>query len=220
MEGIEETYAFLDAPTPNLETLKKDVRAARGKAERRAAKQALRQAKQLLTEKDAAVYPTDELTKFEKPGMQMKLAFARMLADMDVQQLSQIDGSVLRSAQALPASEKAEKQRRRYAVSQAKKCLKMAGSIRKNYPNGIVIPDENKLHTALEMPAETKTEYRARKQAVRAAEKELELYHRTLKPYLDAKELVREYEISKTLLPDMQKRYRELTAQNAVGAQA
>ena len=38
MEGIEETYAFLDAPYPDLEALKKGVRAARGKAARRAAK--------------------------------------------------------------------------------------------------------------------------------------------------------------------------------------
>lgn len=220
MEGIEETYAFLDAPSPDLEALKKGVRAARGKAARRAAKQALRQAKQLLTEKDAAVYLTDELNKFEKPEMQMKLAFAKELADVDVHQLSQTDISVLRDAQALPASEKAEKRRRRYAIRQAKKCLKMAKRIRKNYPNGVETPDETKLHTALDMSAETKAEDRARRQAIRAAEKELELYHRSLKPYLNAKELVREYEISKTLLPDMQKRYQELTAPNAAGVQA
>lgn len=63
------------------------------------------------------------------------------------------------------------------------------------------------------MPSTTSAENKAWNRAIKAVEKELDRYHNTLKIYIDAKELVREYEISKTLLPDMQKRYQELIAQ-------
>lgn len=212
MAGIEETYACLDAPAPDLAACKRAVRAASGKAERKAARKALKAARQLLVEKDAAVYLTDELTKFETPEMQMKLGFARPLAALQPEDLRTAPQSLLTDARALPASTKAEKRRRRYAVSQAKKRLRMAAAIQKAYPNGIEAPDESRLHAALAMPDDTREAYRARNRAIREAEKELELYHRTFKPYLDAKTLVREEAISRTLLPDMRARYRELTA--------
>lgn len=220
MRGINETYDYLNAPEPDFDALKKNIRSAGSKAEKKAAKKALKDAKQLLVEKDAASYLTDELTKFEKPQMQIKLAFAQKLARVEMNRLTALDESVLRDAQALPTGTKLEKQRKKYNVSQAKKVLKMVEKIKKNYPNGIVIPDESKLQAAIDMPSKTRSENRARTKAIKAAEGELDLYHNTLKVYLNAKELVREYEISKTLLPDMQKRYQELISQSAVIPQA
>lgn len=70
------------------------------------------------------------------------------------------------------------------------------------------------------MPSKTAAENRARTKAIKAAEKELDTYHGTLKVYLNAKELVREYEISKTILKDMEKRYQEIMSSRDTTAKA
>lgn len=217
MEGINETYGFINAPAPDFTALKKNIRNAAGKAEKKAARKALKDAKHLMVEKDAARYLTDELNKFQSPKMQLKLSFAQKLAGVEMGRLSDTGDSLLSEAEAMPASGKQEKKKRAYHIRQGKKVLKMVQKIKKNYPHGIIVPDEAKLQTAIDMPSATSAENKARNRAIKAAEKELDRYHNTLKVYLDAKELVREYEISKTLLPDMQKRYQELIAQG-VGA--
>lgn len=210
IEGINETYGFLNAPEPNFKELREAIRSAQGKNAKKAARKALKEAKKLLVEKDAASYLINELDKFKKPVMLSKVHLAQKLTQIPMDQLANLDVSVLNEAEQLPAETKDERETKKYAVKQAKKILKMVRMIHKNFANGIVIPDEERLQSAIDMPSKTAAESRARSKAIKAAEKELNTYHNTFKVYLNAKELVREYEISLTILPDMEKRYQEI----------
>lgn len=200
IEGINETYGYLNAPKPDFKVLRSDLRSAKGKAEKKKARKALKDAKQLLVEKDAARYLVNELDKFKKPEMLTKVHLARQLAQVPMEQLANLNGNALFQ----------NEQNRKTADKLTRQTDKMVQKIQKNFPNGIIVPDEAKLQSAIDMPSKTAAENRARTKAIKAAEKELDTYHSTLKVYLNAKELVREYEISKTILKDMEKRYQEI----------
>lgn len=205
IEGINETYAFLNAPDPDFKALRANIRSAKGKEAKKAARRALKDAKQLMVEKDAARYLTNELDKFKKPAMLDRVHLAQKLAQIPMEQLSGLDASKLYKEEP-----NFSKEQRKSSAKLARQTAKMVEKIRANFPNGIVVPDESRLQKAIDMPATTKAERRSRTRAIQAAEKELDRYHTTLKVYLNAKELVREYEISKTILPDMEKRYQEI----------
>lgn len=200
IEGINETYSYLNAPKPDFKALRADLRSAKGKAEKKKTRKALKDAKQLLVEKDAARYLVNELDKFKKPEMLTKVHLAQQLAQVPMEQLANLDGNALFQ----------NEQNRKAADKLTRQTDKMVQKIQKNFPNGIVVPDESRLQSAIDMPSKTAAENRARTKAIKAAEKELDTYHSTLKVYLNAKELVREYEISKTILKDMEKRYQEI----------
>lgn len=200
IEGINETYSYLNAPKPDFKALRADLRSAKGKAEKKKARKALKDAKQLLVEKDAARYLVNELDKFKKPEMLTKVHLAQELAQVPMDQLANLDGNALFQ----------DEQNRKAADKLTRQMDKMVQKIQKNFPNGIVVPDEARLQSAIDMPSKTAAQNRARTKAIKAAEKELDTYHSTLKVYLNAKELVREYEISKTILKDMEKRYQEI----------
>lgn len=200
IEGINETYGYLNAPQPDFKALRADLRSAKGKAEKKKARKALKDAKQLLVEKDAARYLVNELDKFKKPEMLTKVHLAQQLAQVPIEQLANLDGNALFQ----------NEQNRKAADKLTRQTDKMVQKIQKNFPNGIVVPDEARLQSAIDMPSKTAAENRARTKAIKSAEKELDTYHSTLKVYLNAKELVREYEISKTILKDMEKRYQEI----------
>ncbi len=210
IEGINETYGYLNAPQTDFKALRAEVRSARGKSEKKKARKALKDAKQLLVEKDAARYLINELDKFKKPEMLTKVRLAQQLAQAPMDALANLDGT------ALFQNEPDHKASRKMI----RQTDKMVEKIRKNFPNGIVIPDESKLQSALDMPSKTAAENRARTKAIKSAEKELDTYHNTLKVYLNAKELVREYEISKTILPDMEKRYQEIMSRRTDSVKA
>lgn len=200
IEGINETYSYLNAPKPDFKALRADLRSAKGKVEKKKARKALKDAKQLLVEKDAARYLVNELDKFKKPEMLTKVHLAQELAQVPMEQLANLDGNALFQ----------DEQNRKAADKLTRQMDKMVQKIQKNFPNGIVVPDEARLQSAIDMPSKTAAQNRARTKAIKAAEKELDTYHSTLKVYLNAKELVREYEISKTILKDMEKRYQEI----------
>lgn len=205
IEGINETYAFLNAPEPDFKALRANIRSAKGKEAKKTARRALKDAKQLMVEKDAARYLTNELDKFKKTEMLDRVHLAQQLAQIPMDQLSGLDAAKLYKVEPNPS-----KYQRKASAKLARQTAKMIQKIRANFPNGIVVPDESRLQKAIDMPATTKAERRSRTRAIQAAEKELDRYHSTLKAYLNAKELVREYEISKTILPDMEKRYQEI----------
>lgn len=210
IEGINETYGYLNDPKPDFKALRADLRSAKGKAEKKKARKALKDAKQLLVEKDAARYLVNELDKFKKPEMLTKVHLAQQLAQVPMEQLANLDGNTLFQ----------NEQNRKAADKLTRQTDKMVQKIQKNFPNGIVVPDEARLQSAIDMPSKTAAENRARTKAIKAAEKELDTYHSTLKVYLNAKELVREYEISKTILKDMEKRYQEIMSSRDTTAKA
>ncbi|MDE6864431.1 MAG: hypothetical protein K2J41_08630 [Eubacterium sp.] len=77
---------------------------------------------------------------------------------------------------------------------QAKALVKSGRLIKKNYPNGLVKPDESKLESAYAMPDGSSTESRLKSKAIKEAEKELDLYYKTIAPYAAAQKLVHSFE--------------------------
>lgn len=233
IDGIREGYEIVNAPTPDLKLLKakvkqakalpvakpeitgtrKQARAARKRARAahnevvRAARKDVQAAKKLVEQKGAVPILIDELTKFQKPENIRRVQRAKDLVAIGLTHLSGANPSVLEEAKTLPSATREEKALKREEVQRAKAMLKMARKIRRNYPEGIREPDPETLRKALDMPCASKAESRARAKAVKAAEKELQLFHATVKPYLDAQKLVRDERVSRTIYPEIEKMY-------------
>lgn len=63
-----------------------------------------------------------------------------------------------------------------------------------------------KLLTRQALPATTKEEQKIRDEAMNDAEKALDIYYKTMRPYLEADELVRHFATSKVILERMRER--------------
>lgn len=72
--------------------------------------------------------------------------------------------------------------------------MKSGKLIKKNYPGGLIQPDENKVKAAYAMPDNSRAENKLRNQAIKEAEKELDLYYKTIAPYAAAQKLVHSFE--------------------------
>lgn len=94
----------------------------------------------------------------------------------------------------------------KYLAKETKRFAKMAANIKKYYPNGIVVPTVEALDAANALPAGTKEEQKIRDKAINEAEKALDVYYKTMRPYLDAEELVKRFAISKEIMPHMRER--------------
>lgn len=94
----------------------------------------------------------------------------------------------------LPKSTKEQREIRKYDIQQAKALVKSSKLIKKNYPDGLVKPDENKVKAAYALPDASRAENRFRNKAIKEAEKELNLYYKTTAPYSAAEKLVHSFE--------------------------
>lgn len=112
----------------------------------------------------------------------------------DVDSLAFVSDSIVADAKKLPKSAKEQREIRKYDIQQAKAIVKSGRLIKKNYPNGLIKPDENKVKAAYEMPDSTSAENKLRNKAIKEAEKELDLYYKTIAPYAAAQKLVHSYE--------------------------
>lgn len=216
VDGVREAYAIAAAPVPDKKALKaalKEAKASGGKEAVKEAKQALKAAKLLAEQKQEVTILMKEINKYDDPEQQRLVRQAEELKALGLERLKAIDASVLEKAKALPHGTKEEKKVRRADVKRAKKLIRMAAAIQKNYKHGIVAPEEARLQTAIAMPQGTGAEKKARNAAIKAAEKELSLYHKTLRPYLDAVKLTRHSKLSRTVYAEVESRYEDACAQ-------
>ncbi len=220
VEGIRETYKFVDAPTPDFAQLRKNVKDAKGKQAKNEASKALKEAKELMVEKEAATILTDELNKFKNPEMLHQVKRAKELRNYGIDNLTGFTKDMVREAKAQEAATKEEKAMKKYDIRRAKNLVKMSKRIKKYYPDGVEVPDEDLVEKAFNMPKDTIEQDKARSRAVERAEKILLRYGKVMKPWVEAQELLKQERISRTILDDVMKMYDESQSLKAEPAQA
>ena len=220
VEGIRETYKFVDAPEPDFAALRKNVKDAKGKQAKNEAEKALKEAKELMVEKEAATILTDELNKFKNREMLHQVKRAKELLNYGINNLTGFTKDMVREAKAQEAATKEEKEMRKYDIRRAKNLVKMSRRIKKYYPDGVEVPDEDLVEKAFNMPKDTIEQDKARSRAVERAEKILLRYGKVMKPWVEAQELLKQERISRTILDDVMKMYDEAQSLKAEPAQA
>lgn len=209
VEGIRESYGFIGAPEPDFALLRRNLKEAAGKEARREAAKALKEAKELMAEKEAASILTDELDKFNKPEMCHQVKRAQELLEKGIDNLTGFTKDTVNEAKAQQAVTEEEKKMKKYDVRRAKSLVRMSKRIKKYYPDGVEVPEEDLVEKAFNMPKDTIEQDKARSRAVERAEKILLRYGRVMKPWIEAQELLKQERISRTILGDVMKMYDE-----------
>lgn len=194
VEAVRSGLELNDSPTPDLKALKAEIKnAPKGEAKDEARK-AYNLAKEFAGEKAEVGIFMDEINKFDTPLWLHKVEKARELISNDADSMANISNSIIDKAKNLPKHTKTECQIRKYDIQQAKAIVKSGRLIKKNYPNGLVKPDENRIKEAYAMPDSSSAENKLRNKAIKEAEKELNLYYKTISPYAAAQKLVHSFE--------------------------
>ena len=194
VEAVRTGLELNESPVPDLKSLKAGIKNAPKGDAKDAARKAYMEAKSFAADKAEVGIFMEELNKFDTPIWQHKVEKARELISKDIDSIAFISESVVADAKNLPKSTKEQRAFRKYDIQQAKALVKSGKLIKKNYPNGLVKPDENKLEAAYAMPDSSSAENRLRRKAIKEAEKELDLYYKTIAPYAAAKKLVHSFE--------------------------
>ncbi len=196
-DGVEAVRTGLELnenPVPALKALKAEIKAAtRGNA-RDDARKAYNAAKDFAGDKAEVGIFMDELNKFDAPIWQHKVEKAREIIARDIDSLAFVNESIVSDAKNQPKDTKEQRAFRKYDIQLAKSVVKAGKLIKKNYPNGLVKPDENKIKEAYAMPDSSSAENKLRNKAIKEAEKELDLYYKTIAPYAAAQKLVHSFE--------------------------
>lgn len=212
VEAIRSGLELENTPAFDISMLKvqlKEAKTTKDKSEITKVKKALADAKLFNLRKETIGIFVDELNKFETPEYLYKIETARKIVSKGVDSLRYIDDSILEQAKALPNKTSAEKKLRKEEIATAKKFIKSSKLVKKNYPNGIVKPDQNEVDRIYSMPQETKEQYKARKVAIKDIDAKLDLYFKTVEPFTDAEKLVKEYENHFVIIEESEKRYDE-----------
>ncbi len=194
VEAIRSGLELNEKPAPDLRVLKAEIKAAPKGDAKEAARNAYKAAKLFAADKAEVGIFMEELNKFDTPIWQHKVEKARELIAKDVNTLAFISESIIADAKNQPKGSKEQRAVRKYDIVQAKALVKSGRLIKKNYPNGLVKPDESKLESAYAMPDGSSTESRLKSKAIKEAEKELDLYYKTIAPYAAAQKLVHSFE--------------------------
>ena len=162
----------------------------------KAAKKRIKEDKNFNERVDAAVMVSNELNKFGEPATIEAVAKARRLIEIGPIGLTYVDEFQhdLEVAMAMANGTKEEKIARAKAIKSAKKAIKRAAKITKQYPEGITEPDYTRVHIAFDMPEDTKEERKARKEAIKREEKVIMQFRKVALPFIDAQKLVAEEE--------------------------
>lgn len=196
--AVDNMTEYLSAPSANpnkyiikmiMNPFNKETRTAYSKS------------RKLKLEQDGAVFLQKELQKYEAHDMAFKVLVAREILKNEPETLSDFDFTTF-SQKFTPESKSDEK----YLNKETKKFKKMSSNIKKYYANGIVVPSLEDLDKANALPASTKDEQKTRDKAIKDAEKALDIYYKTMRPYLEADELVRHFATSKEILNVMRER--------------
>lgn len=196
-DGVEAIRTGLDlneSPVPDLKALKGAIKAAPKGEQKTAAKKAYEKAKAFAADQAEVGIFMEELNKFDTPLWQHKVEKARELIANGVNSLASVSNSIVADAKKQPKNTKEQREIRKYDIQQAKAIVKSSRLIKKNYPNGLVKPDESKVKAAYAMPDSSGAENKLRNKAVKEAEKELDIYYKTIAPYAAAQKLVHSFE--------------------------
>lgn len=138
IEAIREANSLAGAQPANLKELKAAKRAASGKEEKKAAKQAYADGVALNQNIEISKIVLDEMNRFNTSYGKIQLEEARATAYAGYDAIYNYDKSGLSVAKALPGSTKEEKDYRKEAVSTAKNFIDAKKAAAKYFSNNIV----------------------------------------------------------------------------------
>lgn len=193
VEAVRSGLELKNSPVPDLKTMKENMKSLKGEDKEKARKEYLK-AKAFAAEQAEVGIFMEEFNKFDTPEWQHKVESARKLITNDISALAFMDESIIAQARNMPKHNKTERSLRKYYIKQAKAIVKSGKLIKKNYPDGIVKPDEDKLNEAYALPDHTKAENKFKNAQIKMIEGEFDLYYKTIAPYAAAKKLVHSYE--------------------------
>lgn len=193
VEAVRSGLELKNSPVPDLKTMKEIMKSLKGEDKEKARKEYLK-AKAFAAEQAEVGIFMEELNKFDTPQWQHKLESARKLIAKDISALAFMDESIIVQARNMPKHNKTERALRKYYIKQAKAIVKSGNLIKKNYPDGIVKPDMDKLNEAYALPDNTKAENKFKNAQIKTIEGEFDLYYKTIAPYAAAQKLVHSYE--------------------------
>lgn len=193
VEAVRSGLELKNSPVPDLKTMKENMKSLKGEDKEKARKEYLK-AKAFAAEQAEVGIFMEELNKFDTPQWQHKLESARKLIAKDISALAFMDESIIVQARNMPKHNKTERTLRKYYIKQAKAIVKSGNLIKKNYPDGIVKPDMDKLNEAYALPDNTKAENKFKNAQIKTIEGEFDLYYKTIAPYAAAQKLVHSYE--------------------------
>lgn len=193
VEAVRSGLELKNSPVPDLKTMKENMKSLKGEDKEKARKEYLK-AKAFASEQAEVGIFMEELNKFDTPQWQHKLESARKLIAKDISALAFMDESIIVQARNMPKHNKTERALRKYYIKQAKAIVKSGNLIKKNYPDGIVKPDMDKLNEAYALPDNTKAENKFKNAQIKTIEGEFDLYYKTIAPYAAAQKLVHSYE--------------------------
>ncbi len=193
VEAVRSGLELKNSPVPDLKTMKENMKSLKGEDKEKARKEYLK-AKAFAAEQAEVGIFMEEFNKFDTPEWQHKVESARKLIAKDISALAFMDESIIAQARNMPKHNKTERSLRKYYIKQAKAIVKSGKLIKKNYPDGIVKPDEDKLNEAYALPDHTKAENKFKNAQIKMIEGEFDLYYKTIAPYAAAKKLVHSYE--------------------------
>lgn len=193
VEAVRSGLELKNSPVPDLKTMKENMKSLKGEDKEKARKEYLK-AKAFAAEQAEVGIFMEELNKFDTPQWQHKLESARKLIAKDISALAFMDESIIVQARNMPKHNKTERALRKYYIKQAKAIVKSGNLIKKNYPDGIVKPDMDKLNEAYALPDNTKAENKFKNAQIKTIEGEFDLYYKTIAPYAAAQKLVHSYE--------------------------
>lgn len=193
VEAVRSGLELKNSPVLDLKTMKENMKSLKGEDKEKARKEYLK-AKAFAAEQAEVGIFMEELNKFDTPQWQHKLESARKLIAKDISALAFMDESIIVQARNMPKHNKTERALRKYYIKQAKAIVKSGNLIKKNYPDGIVKPDMDKLNEAYALPDNTKAENKFKNAQIKTIEGEFDLYYKTIAPYAAAQKLVHSYE--------------------------
>lgn len=193
VEAVRSGLELKNSPVPDLKTMKENMKSLKGEDKEKARKEYLK-AKAFAAEQAEVGIFMEELNKFDTPQWQHKLESARKLIAKDISALAFMDESIIVQARNMPKHNKTERALRKYYIKQAKAIVKSGNLIKKNYPDGIVKPDMDKLNEAYALPDNTKAENKFKNAQIKTIEGEFDLFYKTIAPYAAAQKLVHSYE--------------------------
>lgn len=138
IEAIRDANALVSAQPANLKELKAAKRAASGKEEKKAAKQALKNGAILNQNIEISKIVLDEMNRFNTSYGKIQLEEARATAYAGYDAIYNYNISGLAEARALPKSTKEEADYRKEAVSTAKDFIDAKKAAAKYFSNNIV----------------------------------------------------------------------------------
>ncbi|MDR3185597.1 MAG: MFS transporter [Christensenellaceae bacterium] len=213
IDGINESKKYLDMTPPDIKAERKELWKALKSAK---IKEFFTLRKKI--KKDAFLYERiqaskilfNELNKFETEEWLFKLNLAKALTSktftelalyeksrkegISIDEIAKDEAFSLFNAKNMPQVSFLERKLRFYAIMFAKKVLRMSKRIIKNYPDGLEEFDMSVYDAALAMPETNKEEEQERKTALKILEKKLSKYNNTVRPYIEAKELLKQFE--------------------------